>query len=230
MSSKAGIGQTVQFHFTTDLKNPDGSSVEIKYEYTETSGGSFLTKQEETKTDTNGKSETTVTSYDYIGNGYLSATKTSDTGDYIGSSLGKGGGNGAVTSSEFSNVQSALGGKWADGGSSAGGDKPEIGWPVSDDETMRRILSEICWIYHSIREQVTIDIQCKVVDRVPEYAHIIDFTDQIVLNGNTYYLQSNTVRRDPRSLTQSLQLVRWYGGGTVSDKSDFVVNKKYNGV
>ena len=171
-----------------------------------------------------------MTSYDYIGNGYLSATKTSDTGDYIGSSLGKGGGNGAVTSSEFSNVQSALGGKWADGGSSAGGDKPEIGWPVSDDETMRRILSEICWIYHSIREQVTIDIQCRVTDGVPEYKHIIDFTDKIVLDGNTYYLQSNTVRRDPRSLTQSLQLVRWYGGGTVSDKSDFVVNKKYNGV
>ena len=111
-----------------------------------------------------------------------------------------------------------------------GGNKTEIGWPVSDRDTMEKILSEICWIYHSIKEQVNVDIQCRVVDGVPEYTHIIDFTDKIILDGNTYYLQSNTVKRDTKSLTQSLQLVRWYGGGTVSDKSDFVVNKEYSEV
>ena len=211
------------------VKNPDGSSVTIDYEYTETSGGSFLTKQVETKTDTDGKSETTVTSYDYIGNGYLSTTKTSADGDYIGSSLGKGGGNGDVSTADFDNVQSALGGEWGDDGQTAG-NKTEIGWPVRDWDTMERILSEICWIYHSVKEQVNVDIQCRVVAGIPEYTHIIDFTDKIVLDGNTYYLQSNTVRRDSRSLTQSLQLVRWYGGGTVSDKSDFVVNKAYSEV
>lgn len=213
------------------VKNSDGSSVEIKYEYSNTDGGSFLKQQTETRTDKNGKSETTVTTYDYIGNGYLSATKSGDDGSYIGSSLSKGGGNGDIDKSEMQSVQVALGAGWNDGGDGdAAGNKTEIGWPVSDRDTMEKILSEICWIYHSIKEQVNVDIQCRVVDSVPEYTHVIDFTDKIILDGNTYYLQSNTVKRDTKSLTQSLQLVRWYGGGMVSDKSDFVVNKEYSEV
>jgi hypothetical protein len=213
-----------------DVTNPDNSSIQIEYEYSDTSGGSFLVKQTETKTDKNGKSEATVTRYDPVGNGYVSASQADEDGNYVGGSLSKGGGNGDVDKTEMQSAQTALGAGWDDVGDDAAGNKAEIGWPVSDEVTWWRILSEICWIYHSIKEQVSVDIQCKVVDSVPEYTHIIDFTDKIVLDGNTYYLQSNTVRRDSRSLTQSLQLVRWYGGGTVSDKSNFVVNKMHSGV
>jgi hypothetical protein len=230
-------GNSIKYEYNGDkqvsdkkVQNSDGSTVEIHYEYSNTDGGSFLKEQTETRTDKKGKTETTVTTYDYIGNGYLSTTKSDEEGNYIGSSLTKGGGNGAVISCEVNDVQSALGAQWNDGGDDTGGNKTEIGWPVRDYATMEKILSEICWIYHSIKEQVTVDIQCRVVNSVPEYKHIIDFTDKIVLDGNTYYLQSNTVKLDTKSLTQSLQLVRWYGGGTVSDKGDFVVNKKYSGV
>lgn len=233
-------GSTMTIEYKYDSKNrvtekyvtnPDHTTVKIEYEYSDTDGGSFLVEQTETKTDKNGKQSTTTTRYDPIGNGYVSATKSDEDGNYAGGSLSKGGGNGDIDKSEMQSVQVALGAGWNDGGDDdAAGSKTEIGWPVSDRATMEKILSEICWIYHSIKEQVNVDIQCRVVDSVPEYTHVIDFTDKVVLDGNTYYLQSNTVKRDTKSLTQSLQLVRWYGGGTVSDKSDFVVNKEYSEV
>ena len=236
-TSSDGNGRSITYEYNGSkqvsskiISNSDGSTVKIGYKYSNTSGGSFLSEQTETHISSSGNSSSKTTTYDTLGNGYVSATVHTGDGEYVGSSISMGGGNGEINGSTMNDVQSALGAQWNDGGDDVGGNKTEIGWPVSDRDTMEKILSEICWIYHSIKEQVNVDIQCRVVDSVPEYTHVIDFTDKVVLDGNTYYLQSNTVKRDTKSLTQSLQLVRWYGGGTVSDKSDFVVNKEYSEV
>jgi hypothetical protein len=237
-TSSNGNGHSIKYEYNGDkqvsskiISNSDGSKVNIDYKYSNTSGGSFLSEQTETHISSSGNSSSKTTTYDTLGNGYVSATVHTGDGEYVGSSISMGGGNGEINGSTMNDVQSALGAQWNDGGDDdAAGSKTEIGWPVSDRATMEKILSEICWIYHSIKEQVNVEIQCRVVDSVPEYTHVIDFTDKIILGGNTYYLQSNTVKRDTKSLTQSLQLVRWYGGGTVSDKSDFVVNKEYSEV
>ena len=54
----------------------------------------------------------------------------------------------------------------------------------------------------SIREEVSFDLY--------NYDHIVDFTDRIRFRGNDYFLISNGVKQDYKSLKQSIKMVRWY--------------------
>lgn len=68
------------------------------------------------------------------------------------------------------------------------------------------------------REKVTADLKAlnrttkeTVSVNVYNFAHIIDFNDKIILNGNEYFVSSNSVKTTSRIYNeQSLTLVRWF--------------------
>ena len=39
---------------------------------------------------------------------------------------------------------------------------------------------------------------------------IVDFTERIRFDGNEYFLMSNSVELNPRSLKQTIKMTRWY--------------------
>lgn len=69
------------------------------------------------------------------------------------------------------------------------------------DVTVKSWLQALKELDRSIKEGVTLDVY--------NYDHIVDFTDRIRFNGNTYYLESNVVKQDYKSLKQSIKMVRW---------------------
>ena len=61
-----------------------------------------------------------------------------------------------------------------------------------------------------IKETVTLDIVPPVVYSVPEYRHVVDFTDKVRYEGNDYYLSANSVSFTPTGHRQTLRIVRWF--------------------
>lgn len=72
-----------------------------------------------------------------------------------------------------------------------------------DTGTLERLGDEMVWLNRRTEETLSFDLH--------NFPHIIDFNDRVLLDGNTYYLRSNTATRDARIANrQSLVLVRWY--------------------
>ena len=84
-------------------------------------------------------------------------------------------------------------------------------FPV-DNKTYKSLKSEYLWMNQKICETVSLDITPDVIRSVEDMTHIIDFTDKLILDGNEYYLVSNSVQKNPRMFKQSLKIVRWYDG------------------
>jgi len=80
-----------------------------------------------------------------------------------------------------------------------------------DTDPLQNLLwDEIKAYNNKTQEVVSLDILCPVKNGVPDYGHIIDFRDKLILNGHEYYLMSNTAKISPRELRQSITMVRWY--------------------
>ena len=84
-------------------------------------------------------------------------------------------------------------------------------FPVTGDDFLRKLTHEIEWLNRKRQEEVSIDIVSPIIKGRAEIRHILDFTERIRLDGNEYFLVSNQVKLTPRSLRQSIRLVRWYG-------------------
>ncbi|MBQ8698967.1 MAG: hypothetical protein IJ521_08230, partial [Schwartzia sp.] len=84
------------------------------------------------------------------------------------------------------------------------------GIPVSDAATMQEIYEELLWINRKTQETVSLDVIGNVADGVSEITHVFDYDTRYTLGGAEYYLVSNSVNLNPRQLTQTLNLVRWY--------------------
>ena len=75
-------------------------------------------------------------------------------------------------------------------------------FPVGDSKA-KQITEDIKWLNRKIQETVS--------GTIYNFKHIFDFNDKIILNGNIYYLQSNSfVMSDDFTNKQFIQLVRWY--------------------
>lgn len=83
-------------------------------------------------------------------------------------------------------------------------------FPIVGDDINQQLFSEVEQ-YNSfgVTIQVSVDVVSPVINGVPEYRHIIDFQDKIILDGETYYLQSNNISVNANELKQSLSIVRW---------------------
>ena len=78
------------------------------------------------------------------------------------------------------------------------------------DPWQKQLFEEICAHNAKIQETISVDLLCPVKNGVPDYQHIIDFRDRLILDGAEYFLVSNTAKMTPREFRQSLQMVRWY--------------------
>lgn len=74
-------------------------------------------------------------------------------------------------------------------------------YPVMDETTIRALVSATDWLNNRIEETVTLT----TVD-----AHIIDTTQSVVYNENSYVVESNSISHGVNGLRQSLTLKRWY--------------------
>lgn len=75
-------------------------------------------------------------------------------------------------------------------------------FPVSDADA-RKATADLKWLNRRIQETVSLNVY--------NFPHVFDFNDKIILFGNAYFLQSNTMTQTPNiSNQQSLQIVRWY--------------------
>lgn len=74
-------------------------------------------------------------------------------------------------------------------------------YPVYDRGTLQKLVDNTDWLNGKTEETVTLD----TVDE-----HIIDLTQKVVYNGNTYSVESNSVTHTPNGVRQSLVLKRWY--------------------
>lgn len=86
----------------------------------------------------------------------------------------------------------------------------DISFPVKELELLKTLTNELLWLNRKIEETVIVDLISRVVKGIPEINHIVDFTERIILDGEEYYLVSNTITYTPRKLIQKLQLIRWY--------------------
>lgn len=89
-----------------------------------------------------------------------------------------------------------------DGGQIEGAALFDTEFPIYDSATLKKLTRDIEWLNRRTEEKITMDIW--------QYGHLIDFTDRIRYQGNTYYLESNQVSRTPTELRQTVTMVRWF--------------------
>lgn len=183
---------------------PDGQTVETSYTYANTINDKYLATETAVTTDSEGREiSTTVTQHVYLGNGWYGTAVYID-GVFQSSNVsnGKPGGKANKYIVDQSNLN--LGGKYPKGTGEEiqGAALFDTEFPISDTATLKKLTHDIEWLNRKTEEKVTMDIW--------QYGHLIDFTDRIKFNGNTYYLESNHVSRTPDELKQTVTFIRWY--------------------
>ena len=115
---------------------------------------------------------------------------------------------------EFTDTQMglALGGSWITQGPKGNSFLNDKDCPVKDADTAHMYFEELEWMNGAIEETATLTITAPVRNGIvaDEDNHVFDFFDTYTLNGNIYFLESNSVSLTPRSLKQNLKLIRWY--------------------
>lgn len=76
-------------------------------------------------------------------------------------------------------------------------------FPIDDIGTLSKLTAELRRLNRTTQETISLDIY--------DFPHVFDFNDKIIFGGNEYFLDSNSVSKNPRIVNkQSLKLVRWY--------------------
>ena len=211
--------------------NPDGSTVQTTYTYARTANDIYLFKETEKTTDATQKEgetshdrndwtdwlnenfSTRITYHAPIGYGWYSTTVYED-GEFQGSSISQGKPGGKSSQFTINEWNRSLGSDYDsddDDEKFKGQALFDTEFPVTGDDFLRKLTHEIEWLNRKRQEEVSLDIVSPVVKGRATIRHILDFTERIRLNGNEYFLVSNQVKLTPRSLRQSIRLVRWYG-------------------
>jgi hypothetical protein len=140
----------------------------------------------------------------YLGNGWYGTTSYQD-GELQSSSVGNGRPGGKASKFLIDQSNTNLGSSYASDDSSLYGTALfDTDFPVAKSDTgmLVTLTKAIEWLNRKTEETISMDIW--------QYDHVIDFTDRVVYNGNTYYLESNQITRTPGELKQTVQLIRWY--------------------
>lgn len=181
-------------------------TADTSYSYANTGGDKYLATEETVTTDKHtARTSTQTVQHVYLGNGfYGTAHYTDGVLDSSVVSNGKPGGK----ASQFTIDQSNLG----LGGSTAHYPKEkdnrftsalfDTEFPIANTSMLKQLTKDIEWLDRKTEETVSMDIW--------QYSHVIDFTDKIILDGKTYYLESNNVTQTPTEVKQSIVLKRWY--------------------
>lgn len=79
----------------------------------------------------------------------------------------------------------------------------DTSFPVEGESFLQALTNQIMWLDRRTEETVTVDVY--------DYSHVIDFNDRVIFGGNAYFLRSNTLTINEKTVNrQSLELVRWY--------------------
>ena len=213
--------------------NPDGSTVQTTYQYARTANDIYLFKETEKTTEATQKEgeaahdrndwtdwlnknfSTRITYHAPIGYGWYSTTVYVD-GEFQGSSISQGKPGGKSSQFTINEWNRSLGSDY-DHDDDDEEDKFkgqalfDTEFPVTGDDFLRKLTHEIEWLNRKRQEEVSLDIVSPVVKGHATIRHILDFIERIRLDGNEYFLVSNQVKLTPRSLRQSIRMVRWYG-------------------
>lgn len=174
------------------------------YDYAITINDKYLATETAVTADKKGNvSSTTVTQHVYLGNGWYGTAVYVD-GAFQSSSVssGKPGGKANKYIVDQSNLNLGSGYPKDDGGQIEGAALFDTEFPIYDSATLKKLTRDIEWLNRKTEEKLTMDIW--------QYGHLIDFTDRIRYQGNTYFLESNQVSRTPTELRQTVTMVRWY--------------------
>lgn len=174
------------------------------YDYAITINDKYLATETAVSADKSGNvNSTTVTQHVYLGNGWYGTAVYVD-GAFQSSSVssGKPGGKANKYIVDQSNLNLGSGYPKDDGGQIEGAALFDTEFPVYDSATLKKLTRDIEWLNRKTEEKITMDIW--------QYGHLIDFTDRVKYQGNTYYLESNQVSRTPTELRQTITMVRWY--------------------
>ncbi|SFW17806.1 hypothetical protein SAMN02910323_0558 [Selenomonas ruminantium] len=208
--------------------NKDGSTSRTEYFYAKTNRDIYLFEEKERTTepiddgqehdiydwtDWNNQNGTErITYHAPLGYGWYSTVVYVD-GELEGSSLsqGKPGGKASRFTIDQSNL--SLGADY-DMGDDDDGPKYEslidTEFPVIGEDYLWELTKAIEWLNRKTQETVTVEVVANVRNGVPDVKHIVDFTERIKFNGNEYFLVSNVVELTPRSLRQTIKMMRWY--------------------
>ena len=201
------------------IENADGSTETIEYEY---SGDSYVDRVHEihTRTDKNGKTEVTEVWHTSIGSGREITDGSGSDGSISGSALT------TNRTSDFSSTGDKLIVTASmDGNRSATYIADDtygnyMKWTTSDDGSDSDPFPIVGGGYdyfdeikayngNKVQEIRTLDIMSPVRNGTPDYKHIIDYRDAIMLDGKKYYLVSNSVNFTTVEFKQSLKIIRW---------------------
>ena len=153
-----------------------------------------------------------------LGNGFYS-TATYQDGIFQGSSISQGKPSQQVTQYTIDQVQQAFQISNLDDSDAAISKQDErtklsaivnTSFPIADDDIKNACIDAMIWLNRRIEETIDIDIYCEVVNGIAQIDHIVDFSERILLDGNEYYLVSNSINLTPREFVQKLSLIRWY--------------------
>lgn len=174
------------------------------YDYAITINDKYLATETAVSVDKSGNTNsTTVTQHVYLGNGWYGTAVYVD-GAFQSSSVssGKPGGKANKYIIDQSNLNLGSSYPKDDGGQIEGAALFDTEFPIYDSDTLKKLTRGIEWLNRKTEERLTMDIW--------QYGHLIDFTDRVKYQGNTYYLESNQVSRTPAELKQTVTIVRWF--------------------
>lgn len=79
----------------------------------------------------------------------------------------------------------------------------DTSFPLYGEDCLTYLTQQLMWLNRKTEETVSLDVY--------DVDHVIGFDDKISYNGATYYLRSNNVLQDERTVNkQSLVMVRWF--------------------
>lgn len=183
-------------------------TIEVEYEY----GGihtPYLAVETQITYDKDGnKSKTEIIRHVPAGHGWFGTTVEVDD-ETISSTLSKGAPGGKASIYSINDANRSLGGGYAGGGSgnnSGPGLLPgratiDTSFPTKDAGMLVDLTAAVIWLNGKTEERVTMDVYD---------APVFDFMNTVTYAGNVYYLEKNTLSKDPKIEKQSIEIVRWY--------------------
>lgn len=187
-----------------EVKNDDGSRIETTYFYKKVDGANFLYLEREARFEKYGDNnpEVTETYYTSLGQGQRSASVYRD-GEYLGSSTGSTSGDSSATDYITKRAWLREPKEVTEEVEMPGNPLIDTSFPIADTDTLVVVTSALMSLNRRTRETVSMEIS--------DFEHIITFEDQVIFEGNTYHLQSNTIEKTPKIKNkQSISIVRWY--------------------
>ena len=204
-----------------ETRNKDSSMSEVEYVYAATANNIYLFKERERSKEPKDKpsymdewDSERITYHAPIGYGWYATTVYED-GERVGSSLSQGAPGGKASQYTIDQSALGLGSHYSSYYDEDGAYVPfssliDTEFPVVGDKYLWILTKAIEWLNRKVQETVTVEIHANIRDGVPDVEHIVDFTERIRFGDNEYFLVSNSVELNPRTLKQTIKMTRWY--------------------